>query len=106
MAANVLEVVIEAKASIIERQLGPIKTRVYRTRTALLERSASITPVGIFDYLCEEHSDSFSPSHRRTLERRVRQWSLLHGENKRSSSVRKRSLTNKGSWNLHGPTSS
>lgn len=77
-----------------QRQLGSIKARVYRTRTdplepvwnsvvlPLLERSASITPVGVFDHLCEEHGESFLPNHRRTLERRIRQWRLLHGEDK------------------------
>ena len=77
-----------------QRQLGPLKPREYRTRkdpleavwepvvVPLLERSATITPVGIFDYLCEEHSDVFLPKHRRTLERRVRKWRLLHGEDK------------------------
>ncbi len=38
----------------------------------LLLHSMTITPVGIFDYLCEEHSEVFSSKHRRTLERRIR----------------------------------
>ena len=75
-----------------QRQLGSTKVRDYRTRMdplepiwnsvviPLLEHSASITPVGLFDHLCEEHSDKFLPNHRRTLERRVRQWRLLHGD--------------------------
>ena len=77
-----------------QRQLGPLKPREYRTRkdpleaiwqpvvVPLLKRSSAITPVGIFDYLCEEHSDVFLPQYRRTLERRVRKWRLLHGEDK------------------------
>lgn len=77
-----------------QRQLGHSKPRNYRTRrdpledvwssivVPLLERSVTITPVGIFDYLCEEHSDVFSPKYRRTLERRIRKWRLLHGDDK------------------------
>lgn len=38
-----------------------------------------ITPVGIYDYLCEHYRDEFSPSSRRTLERRISQWRALHG---------------------------
>jgi len=75
-----------------QRQLGPVKPRNYRTRknplepiwdsivVPLLEDSATITPVGIFDHLCEEHPEHFSPTCRRTLERRINQWRLLYGE--------------------------
>jgi hypothetical protein len=75
-----------------QRQLGPAKPRSYRTRedplepiwdsvvVPLLEQSATITPVGIFDHLCEEHAEDFLPNYRRTLERRIRQWRFLYGE--------------------------
>ena len=45
----------------------------------LLKQDADITPVGVFDHLCDIHSDTFSSSSRRTLERRIRQWRHLHG---------------------------
>ncbi|WP_371192907.1 IS21 family transposase [Glaciecola sp. SC05] len=48
----------------------------------LLKEDPEITPIGIFDHLCESHSDKFSSSSRRTLERRIKQWRHLHGANK------------------------
>jgi len=45
----------------------------------LLEQDHLITPVGVFDYLCESHSDQFPTSARRTLERRIKKWRQLHG---------------------------
>ena len=77
-----------------QRQLGPVKPRNYRTRTdpleplwesiiiPLLQRSGSITSVGIFDHLCEEYSDVFSPKLRRTLERRILKWRQINGQDK------------------------
>ena len=41
-----------------------------------------ITPVGIFDYLCQHHPDTFNPSSRRTLERRIGKWRSLNGQPK------------------------
>ena len=41
-----------------------------------------ITPVGIFDYLCQHHQDIFRPSARRTLERRIANWRSVHGSPK------------------------
>lgn len=38
--------------------------------------------MGIFDYLCEHHQDSFKPSARRTLERRIANWRSVHGHPK------------------------
>lgn len=45
----------------------------------LLQQDTDITPVGVFDHLCEVHSDKFSTSSRRTLERRIKKWRHLHG---------------------------
>lgn len=45
----------------------------------LLKQDANISPVGIFDHLCDVHADKFSSSSRRTLERRIRKWRHLHG---------------------------
>lgn len=45
----------------------------------LLLQENEISPVGIFDQLCDTHSDKFSSSSRRTLERRIRQWRHLQG---------------------------
>lgn len=93
-----------AKAGISERsarriekgQLQPKKSqkRSYRTRKDPLDKvwdslvipwisqDPSISPVGIYDHLCTHHSDKFSPSSRRTLERRIAQWRHLHGQEK------------------------
>lgn len=90
-----------AKASISERsarridkkELQPKKSqlRTWRTRKDPLEavwesivlpwisEDNDITPVGIFDHLCEYHQDKFQPSSRRTLERRISHWRALHG---------------------------
>lgn len=48
----------------------------------LLQQSDGLTPIGIFDYLCEQHSDQFDPKTRRTLERRINHWRQLHGRAK------------------------
>ncbi|MBL4607751.1 MAG: IS21 family transposase [Pseudomonadales bacterium] len=90
-----------AKASVSERSarrierkdLQPAKNkRKHRTRAdplssvwddvvlPLLKSCNDISPVGVFDYLCENHLDKFKPSARRTLERRILQWRQLHGE--------------------------
>ena len=89
-----------AKAGFSERSARRIdkhehqpskKQRKWRTRpdpldkiwdgvvVPLLQQDQNITPVGIFDHLCEHHSDTFSSSSRRTLERRIKQWRHLHG---------------------------
>lgn len=46
----------------------------------LLESDDKISPVGIYDHLCEHHQDRFNPSSRRTLERRIKQWRHLHAD--------------------------
>ena len=48
----------------------------------LLQQSEGLTPVGIFDFLCEQHSNQFDPKTRRTLERRINRWRQLHGSAK------------------------
>src|SRR5690554_4989026 len=90
-----------AKAGISERSARRIDTRqlqpsvgprTWRTRSdplidvwdsvviPFLEKNpATTTSVGIFDHLCEHHSDTFDPRSRRTLERRIRTWRQLHG---------------------------
>lgn len=97
------QVVAAAKAGISERSARRIdtqnsiassKSRTWRTRDdplsevwddivlPFLESEPEITPIGIFDFLCAEHSDKFKPSARRTLERRIRKWRSLHGQPK------------------------
>ena len=44
-----------------------------------LKQDNNIAPVGIFDYLCEYHSDVFPTSARRTLERCIKKWRQLYG---------------------------
>jgi hypothetical protein len=43
----------------------------------LLESSPDLTPAGIFDHLCEPHTNQFDPRSRRTLERRIGRWRQL-----------------------------
>jgi len=45
----------------------------------LLKQDEDITPIGIFDHLCDDHADKFNTSSRRTLERRISKWRHLHG---------------------------
>lgn len=93
-----------AKAGISERsarridnnQLQPnsSKVRTWRTRedplasvwdsvvVPMLESGEGLTPVGIFDYLCDHHADVFNTSSRRTLERRIANWRHQHGKPK------------------------
>ncbi len=94
------QTVAAAKAGISERSARridqqahqPLKQeRRWRTRKdplaevwdsivlPLLESSSVLTPVGIFDYLCEHHTAQFDPRARRTLERRIGRWRQLHG---------------------------
>lgn len=96
-----LQTVAAAKAGISERSARRIdhnqhtkRQRDWRTRKdplepiwesivlPLIQGSSDITPVGLFDHLCEYHSDSFDPRTRRTLERRIQQWRQLHGPGK------------------------
>lgn len=97
------QVVAAAKAGISERSARRIDKsnqpasdghRHWRTRkdplepvwetivVPILAADEGITVVGIFDHLCEYHTDKFSPGSRRTLERRIRKWRCLHGPNK------------------------
>lgn len=77
---------------IENNQLNPKKPqRSWRTRQdplepvwdrivlPMLHGELMPTPVGIFDHLLAYHSDVFSSQYRRTLERRIRQWRFLHG---------------------------
>src|SRR5690625_5680052 len=45
----------------------------------ILSNNPSVTAVGIFDYLCENHADKFDTRSRRTLERRIKKWRHLYG---------------------------
>ena len=93
-----LQTVAAAKAGISERSARRIdhnqhnkRQRDWRTRKdplepiwesivlPLIQGSSDITPVGLFDHLCEYHSDLFDPKTRRTLERRIQHWRQLHG---------------------------
>lgn len=96
------QVTAAAKAGISERSARRIdkqnpnnpKQRNWRTRkdplepiwesivVPMLQADDSITPVGIFDHLCEYHTDQFKPSSRRTLERRIHKWRALQGTGK------------------------
>ena len=98
------QAVSAAKAGISERsarriehnQLQPKSSqpRHWRTRDDPLQavwdsivlpwirEDNDITPVGIFDYLCQHHPDTFNPSSRRTLERRIAKWRSLNGQPK------------------------
>lgn len=95
------QTVSAAKAGVSERSARRIdhdqrnkRPRDWRTRKdplepiwesivlPLIQGNAAITPVGLFDHLCEYHSDSFDPRTRRTLERRIQQWRQLHGPGK------------------------
>lgn len=97
------QVIAAAKAGISERSARRIdkldeqplsNKRQWRTRidplesiwdsivVPLLQGDATLTPVGIFDHLCEFHTDKFNPSSRRTLERRIHKWRALYGSSK------------------------
>jgi hypothetical protein len=97
------QVIAAAKAGISERTARRIdkqneqkaaNKRQWRTRkdplesiwdsivVPMLQVDESITPVGLFDHLCEFHTDKFKPSSRRTLERRIHKWRALHGSGK------------------------
>ena len=97
------QVIAAAKAGISERSArridkqgehNPTNQRQWRTRkdpldsiwdsivVPILQVDASITPVGIFDHLCEYHTHQFKPSSRRTLERRIHKWRAFHGAGK------------------------
>jgi len=67
--------------------------RTYRTRTdpfadvwpaveKRLEAEPRLRAKTLFDWLSREHPNRFLDSHRRTFERRVRQWRALHGPGK------------------------
>ncbi|MCP3128062.1 IS21 family transposase [Shewanella sp. KJ2020] len=97
------QVIAAAKAGISERSARRIdkqneqqtsNKRQWRTRkdpleaiwesivVPLLQDDETLMPVGIFDHLCEFHTDKFSPSSRRTLERRIHKWRALNGSSK------------------------
>ena len=94
------QAVAAAKAGISERSARRIdqqahqpqkQKRSWRTRKdplaevwdsivlPFLESSPDLTPVGIFDHLCEHPTAQFDPRARRTLERRIGRWRQLPG---------------------------
>lgn len=98
--AKYSQVIAAAKSGISERTASRIDNgvhqpnlskRSWRTRAdplalvwesivlPLLQQSDELTPIGVFDFLCEQHSDQFNPKTRRTLERRINRWRQLHG---------------------------
>ena len=98
---NNTQVTAAAKAGISERSARRIdknelqpkagQPRTWRTRkdplvkvwddivVPILSNDPSVTAVGIFDYLCENHADKFDTRSRRTLERRIKKWRHLYG---------------------------
>jgi len=84
----------ERSARRIERDQRHRRPRNWRTRKdplepiwesivlPLIQGNTAITPVGLFDHLCEYHTDLFDPRTRRTLERRIQQWRQLYGPGK------------------------
>lgn len=83
---------VRSARRIDQQQLQPAQpVRQWRTRAdpliavwddvvlPMLKASDELSAVGIFDHLCEHYLDKFSPSARRTLERRISQWRHLYG---------------------------
>lgn len=97
------QVIAIAKSGISSRTAGRIDNQIHQPKQAsrqwrtredrlsliwepivlpLLQQSDGLTPIGIFNFLCEQHSDQFDPRTRRTLERRINRWRQLHGRAK------------------------
>ena len=97
------QVIAAAKSGISSRTASRIDNQIHQPKQAnrhwrtredplsviwepivlpLLQQSEGLTPVGIFDFLCEQHSNQFDPKTRRTLERRINRWRQLHGSAK------------------------
>jgi hypothetical protein len=65
--------------------------RTYKTRVAadfetlwpeieeLLKENHDLKPYAILEHMIDKHKDAFSPSWKRTLERRVAHWKIAHG---------------------------
>jgi hypothetical protein len=69
----------EKKAPRASRRPDPLVDIFEAEVVPLLQAAAGIRPVAIFDELRRRHVD-LAPSVRRTLERRVRAWRAVHGE--------------------------
>ena len=116
-----LQEVAAAKTSIsvstagrIDNQRHQLKQSKVRQRTRLdplepiwdpvvlplLKQDPDITPIGIFDHLCEYHSATFSSTSRGTLERRIKQWRHLHGEAKDVVFIQKHPLGKLGIYDF------
>jgi len=97
------QVIAAAKSGLSSRTAGRIDNQIHQPKQAnrnwrtredplsviwepivlpLLQQSDGLTPIGVFDFLCEQHSDQFDPRTRRTLERRINRWRQLHGSAK------------------------
>jgi|TARA_R110002012_G_scaffold163387_1_gene325768 hypothetical protein len=92
LAASKADISVSSASRIKNGRHQPKKaTRQWRTRpdpleavwesvvVPILQQDELITPVGVFDHLCELHSDVFPTTARRTLERRIKKWRQLHG---------------------------
>jgi len=87
------QVIATAKSGISSRTAGRIDNQIHQPKQAsrqwrtredrlsliwepivlpLLQQSDGLTPIGIFNFLCEQHSDQFDPRTRRTVVSRMR----------------------------------
>ena len=69
----------DKKAPRASRRRDPLVDIFEAEVIPLLQAAAGIRPVAIFDELRRRHAD-LEPGVRRTLERRIRAWRAVHGE--------------------------
>ena len=57
----------------------PLETHWQSIVCPLLEDNPELTPITIHEHLCDNYPDQYNTSSLRTLQRRVKQWRLVHG---------------------------
>lgn len=60
----------------------PLETHWKSIVCPLLEENPALTPITIHEHLCDNYPDQYETSSLRTLQRRVKQWRLIHGPEK------------------------
>jgi len=60
----------------------PLETYWQSVVCPLLEEDPELTPITLHEHLCEIYPDQYDTSSLRTLQRRVKQWRLVHGPEK------------------------
>ena len=75
-------VVLRHKKKLVKRSNNPLETVWENTLVPLLEKIPNLTSRTLLEYLQDHYPDKYPDNILRTIQRRMRKWSALYGEEK------------------------